>query len=113
MAEIQKINMESDTFQIMKNDMSIGITELLRNMQEFGVDEAEMSVNLTITLRDDSVKVGNQTRPVTVPVFKHKVSYTVQSKSVTEGKLQENVSLEPNGHGGYQLVPLSEQLRMA
>ena len=110
---IQKIDMQSDTFQILKNDMSIGINELLRNMQEFGVDEAEMTVKLKITLNDDSIKKEGKSIPVTVPVFKHKVSYTVQSKAETEGTLQEDFVLEGDGHGGYKLVPRSEQLRMA
>ncbi len=110
---IQKIDMQSDTFQILKNDMSIGINELLRNMQEFGVDEAEMTVKLKIVLTDESYQHDGKCTSVTAPVFKHKVSYTVQSKAETEGKLQGDFCLEHNGSGGYQLVPLSEQLRMA
>ena len=108
---IQKIDMQSDTFQILKNDMSIGINELLRNMQEFGVDEAEMTVKLKNTLNDDSIKKEEKSIPVIVPVFK--VSYTVQSKAETEGKLQDDFVLEGDGYGGYKLVPRSEQLRMA
>jgi hypothetical protein len=112
MPSIMNIDMQSDTFGDLKRDMGIGINALLRNMQEYGVDEASMTVKLTILLSDYSVEKNGQSRPATKPIFKHKVSYTVQAKNEIEGKLYGDFALESNGNGMYQLVPMSEQLRM-
>ena len=113
MSTTMNIDMQSDTFKDLKNDMGIGINALLRNMQEYGADEATMTVKLTILLNDNAIEKNGCSKSVTIPTFKHKVSYTVQAKNEIEGKLYGDFALQSNGHGLYQLVPMSEQLRMA
>lgn len=109
MATIKPINMESDTFAIMKQDMTTAINRLLRHMQKYHAEKASMTVKLTVTLEDDELDNGEQG---VVPTFEHKVSSTVQIKDESDGKLAGNYVLEEDGKGGYVIRPITEQMDM-
>lgn len=109
MATEKPITMESDTFAAMKQDITVSLNRLLKNMQEYGSDKAALTVKLTVTLEDQELDNGEQG---TVPKFEHKVSSTVQIKDETEGELDGNYILEDDGHGGHVLKPLSQQMEM-
>ena len=94
MATEKPITMESDTFAAMKQDMTVSLNRLLKNMQEYGSDKAALTVKLTVTLEDQELDNGEQG---TVPKFEHKVSSTVQIKDETEGELDGNYILEDGG----------------
>lgn len=109
MAKLKPINMDSDTFVIMKQDMTTSINRLLRHMQKYHAEKASLTVKLTVTLEDEELDNGDQG---IVPTFEHKVSFTVQIKDESSGKLAGNYVLEEDGKGGYTIRPLTEQMDM-
>lgn len=109
MAKIKPINMDSDTFAIMKRDMTTSLNRLLRHMQRYNAEKATMTVKITVSISDQELDNGEQG---TVPTFEHKVSSTVQIKDESSGKLSGNYVLEEDGKGGYVIRPLTDQLDM-
>ena len=109
MAKIKPVNLESDTFAQMKEDMTASINRLLRLMQRYDADKAALTLKLTVSFDEQELDNGER---CTVPTFEHKVATTVQRKDETDGKLPGEYFLEANGNGGFNLKPLSEQLDM-
>lgn len=109
MAAIKPINLESDTFSQMKQDVTRYLNHLLRLMQRYGEDKASLTLKLTVTLQEQELDDGNKG---TVPTFEHKVTTAVQRKDETKGKLPGEYILDPDGNGGYNLKPLSGQMDM-
>lgn len=109
MAKIKPVNLESDTFSLMKADMTRSINHLLRQMQKFGSEEASLTVKLTVHLEEEELDDGGAGL---VPTFEHKVTTSVQLKSDTKGKLAGEYVLDPDGKGGYNLKPMSGQMDM-
>lgn len=109
MPKVKQISMESDTFDELKQDMTVEINKLLNNMQNFGAEKATVKVSLDITLEEKELDdVGN----AIVPKFEHKVTTTVQIKNEKKGELDGEYILEADGHGGHILKPLSSQMDM-
>ena len=78
MGKIKPINLDSDTFSQLKRDMTQELNRLLRTMQTgVGADKAGITVKLTVELKDENDN-GSQ---ITVPVFEHTVTSTVQVKN--------------------------------
>lgn len=109
MAKIKIIDMESDTFSKLKQDMTDGLNRLITNMESYGSDEASLTVKVKIKFEDQCLDDG---KSVTVPSFEHKVSYAVQIKREAEGKLEGMYSLEEGEKGQYRLKPLNDQMDM-
>lgn len=109
MAAIKPINLESDTFSQMKQDMTKYLNLLLRLMQRYGEDKATLTLKLTVTLEEQELDNGDKG---TVPTFEHKVTTAVQRKDETKGKLPGEYVLDPDGNGGFNLKPLSSQMDM-
>ncbi len=109
MAAIKPINLESDTFAQMKQDMTKYINLLLRLMQRYGEEKAALTLKLTVSLTEQELDNGEKGM---VPTFEHKVTTAVQRKDETKGKLPGEYVLDPDGNGGYNLKPLSAQMDM-
>ncbi len=109
MAKIKPITMDSDTFAQMKQDMTDTMNKLLRNMQEYGADEAAMSLKWTISLEEQELDNGEKG---TVPICQHKVTSNVQIKNERDGKLGGDYTLENDGKGGHILRPIVDQVDM-
>ena len=109
MAKIKPVNLESDTFAQMKQDMTTSINRLLRLMQRYDAGKASLTLKLTISLDEQELDGGEKG---IVPTFEHKVTTTVQRKDETDGKLPGEYVLDPDGNGGFNLKPLSGQMDM-
>lgn len=109
MAKIKPINMDSDTFALMKQDMTTALNRLLRHMQRYKAEKGTMTVKISISLEDQEMDDGVQCE---MPTFEHKVSTTVQIKDESSGKLSGNYALEEDGKGGYVIRPLIDQVDM-
>ena len=96
------INMQADTFDKLKNDMTVAINTLLARMQAFGSDEATMTVKLDVEFLSSAT--GD-----TIPVFRHNIKSTVQVKDEVNGSLDENYALERDEDGLYELRELYQQ----
>ncbi len=109
MIKIQPISMEADTFELMKRDMTDTMNDLLRNMQEYGENEATMTLKMNISLENQRM---DNDEIVTVPIFKHKITFNVQIKIEKSGMLGGGYTLESDGKGGYYLRKVVEQVDM-
>ncbi len=109
MAKIKPINMDSDTFAVMKQDMTTCLNRLLRHMQKYGAEKGTMTVKINVSLEDQELDNGEQGA---VPTFEHKVATTVQIKDESSGKLSGNYVLEEDGKGGFVIRPLVDQMDM-
>lgn len=106
MAGIKPINMDSDTFAVMKQDMTDSMNRLIRNMQRYNSDKGTMTVKITISLEEQDL---DNSEKGDMPTFEHKVSTSVQIKDEKSGKLNGEYLLEEDGKGGYIIRPLIEQ----
>lgn len=109
MAKIKPINLESDTFAMMKRDMTASMNRLLRHMQKYSAEDGTMTVKIKVSIVNQELDDGCQGN---VPTFEHKVTTAVQIKDESSGKLSGNYVLEEDGKGGYVIRPLSEQMDM-
>lgn len=109
MAKIKPVNMDSDTFAVMKQDMSNAINRLLRHMQRYNAEKASLNVKLTVSLSQEELDNGEKG---TIPLFEHKVTSTVQIKDESAGKLGGEYVLVDDGKGGHELRPITDQLDM-
>ena len=109
MEKIKPVNLESDTFAQMKQDLTMSINLLLRLMQRYGEDKAGLTLKLSVSLTEQELDNGDKG---VVPTFEHKVTTAVQRKDETKGKLPGEYVLDPDGKGGYNLKPLSSQIDM-
>ena len=102
---IKPVDLHSDTFNTLKDDLTMAINVLLTRMQVYNSDEAALTVKLNI----DLLKSINDD---VLPVFTHKITSTVQIKDEHRGELKGNYALERDAEGLYQLRLLDEQLGM-
>ncbi len=109
MAKIKPINLESDTFEQMKKDMTASINRLLRLMQRYDNDKASLTLKLTVTFEEEELDDGNTG---IVPTFEHKITTTVQRKDDIDGKLPGEYVLADSKNGGFELRPISGQIDM-
>lgn len=104
MSKIKKIDMNSDTFSKLKNDMTFLMNKLLNNMEAYGAEEAAMSVKINVKLED--------TADGKIPVIKHKIATGVQIKDERENKIGGDCTLEKDDKGMYQLHFFVDQADM-
>lgn len=109
MSKIKPVNLESDTFAQMKQDMTAQINRLLRQMQKYNAEKAAVTVKLTVSLEEEELDDGVKG---VIPLFEHKVTSTVQIKNQAEGKLGSEYVLTERPDGTYELRPISGQLDM-
>lgn len=109
MSKIKPINLESDTFAQMKQDMTQYLNLLLRLMQRYGEEKATLTLKMTVTLEEQELDDGCKGL---IPTFEHRVTTSVQRKDETKGKLPGEYVLDADGKGGFNLRPMSDQLDM-
>ncbi len=92
---VMPVDMNSDTFDALKKDMTVTINKLIRNMIDFKSEKAAMTVKVTVEMDDADGCI--------IPRIKHKVSCTVQQKDEREGQIYGVYTLEKNEDGTYRL----------
>lgn len=88
---VKHLNFESDTFSDMKRDMNFVLQRLLGNMQEKGATEGSMTLKVDISLTNEYIpnydpEVEGESRKISKPKFKHKVTSAVQIKDEKSGE---------------------------
>lgn len=109
MSKIKPVNLESDTFSTMKQDVTDYLNLLLRLMQRYGEEKATLTLKMTVSLTEQELDNGNKG---TIPSFEHKVTTSVQRKDETKGRLPGEYILDPDGNGKFNLRPISSQMDM-
>lgn len=114
---VKHLNFESDTFSDMKRDMNFVLQRLLGNMQEKGATEGSMTLKVDISLTNEYIpnydpEVEGESRKISKPKFKHKVTSAVQIKDEKSGNLGTEMELtfdEESGEYVMQPVANTEQ----
>lgn len=114
---VKHLNFESDTFSGMKRDMNFVLQRLLGNMQEKGATEGSMTLKVDISLTNEYIpnydpEVEGESRKISKPKFKHKVTSAVQIKDEKSGNLDTEMELtfdEESGEYVMQPVANTEQ----
>ena len=114
---VKHLNFESDTFSDMKRDMNFVLQRLLGNMQEKGATEGSMTLKIDISLTYEYIpnydpEIEGESRKISKPKFKHKVSSTVQIKDEKSGNYDTEMELtfdEDSGEYVMQPVANTEQ----
>ena len=108
MDQFMPVTIESDPFAAMKADMTAALSSLLRLMQSYGENKAQLTLKLNVSL--ESGMDGESS--VVVPIFEHKVTTTVQRKDEIGGELGGDLALVKDAHGGFVLRPFNGQVDM-
>ena len=114
---VKHLNFESDTFSDMKRDMNFVLQRLLGNMQEKGATEGSMTLKVDNILTTEYIpnydpEVEGESRKISKPKFKHKVTSAVQIKDEKTGNLDTEMELtfdEESGEYVMQPVANTEQ----
>ena len=114
---VKHLNFESDTFSDMKRDMNFVLQRILGNMQEKGATEGSMTLKVDISLANEYItnydpEVEGESRKISKPKFKHKVTSAVQIKDEKSGNLDTEMELtfdEESGEYVMQPVANTEQ----
>lgn len=111
---VKELNFDSDTFENIKRDMNFVLQRLLGNMQEKGSTDGTMTVKIDVSLVREWVpnynpEIEAETRMVSKPKFKHKVTSQVQIKDEKSGNLDTEMELFLNEETGeYEMRPVAD-----
>lgn len=113
-AEFEKrLDFDSDTFEEMKRDMNFVLQRLIGNMQEKGTNEGSMTLKLDVTMVKEFIPNYNpdaegETREVSKPQFKHKVTSAVKINDEKSGAFNNEMELVMDEETGvFKLVPIA------
>lgn len=109
----KRLDFDSDTFEEMKRDMNFVLQRLIGNMQEKGTDEGSMTLKLDVTMVKEFIPnynpdVKGETREVSKPQFKHKVTSAVKINDEKSGAFNNEMELVMDEETGvFKLVPIA------
>ena len=109
---VQEISIKNDTFDTFRTDFDAMLKKTLDNMREKGLDEAEITVKMTVKavkkeVASPTVSNKAEKRTAIVPTFAHKIvtAYKVESKK--EGTLANGRELfYDEATGEYMLIEI-------
>ena len=83
------LSMRSEAFNDFKFDFDRLLNTTLNTMQEKGVDVATITAKFEISLEQgiDESSSGELARPITIPMFKHKITANMKLQSELSGTL--------------------------
>lgn len=109
----KKLDFDSDTFEEMKRDMNFVLQRLIGNMQEKGTNEGSMTLKIDVTMVREHIPnydpdVKGETREISKPQFKHKVTSAVKINDEKSGTFNNEMELVSDEETGvYKLVPIA------
>lgn len=109
----KKLDFDSDTFEDMKRDMTFVLQRLIGNMEEKGSNEGTMTLKIDITMIKEFIPnydpdVKGETREVSKPQFKHKVTSAVKISDEKSGSLNNEMECVFDKETGiYVMVPIA------
>lgn len=88
---VKRLDFDSDTFEQMKVDMNFVLQRLLGNMLEKGTNEGSMTIKIDVTMIKEFIPnydpdIDGESREVSKPQFKHKVTSAVKINDEKSGK---------------------------
>lgn len=110
---VKKLDFDSDTFEEMKKDMNFVLQRLLGNMQEKDTTEGSMTLKIDVSMVKEFIpnydpEVKGETREVSKPKFKHKVTSAVKINDEKSGNLDNEMELYyDTDTGTYELRPIA------
>lgn len=109
----RKLDFDSDTFGDMKRDMNFVLQRLLGNMLESETTEGSMTLKIDVNLVEEWVpnydpKVEGESRKVSKPQFKHKVTSAIKINDEKSGNMNNEMELYfDEDTGTYQMRPIA------
>lgn len=109
----KRLDFDSDTFEDMKNDMNFVLQRLLGNMIEKRSNEGRMTITIDVTMTKEFIpnydpKVKEESREISKPQFKHKVTSTVKITDEKGGSLNNEMEMVMDEETGcYVLQPIA------
>lgn len=109
----KKLDFDSDTFEDMKRDMTFVLQRLIGNMEEKGSNEGTMTLKIDITMIKEFIPnydpdIKGETREVSKPQFKHKVTSAVKISDEKSGSLNNEMEcIFDKETGIYVMVPIA------
>lgn len=109
---VKRLDFDSDTFEQMKVDMNFVLQRLLGNMLEKGTNEGSMTIKIDVTMIKEFIpnydpEIEGESREVSKPQFKHKVTSAVKINDEKSGKYDTEMELVLNESGVYELRPIA------
>ena len=111
---VKELNFDSDTFGNIKRDMNFVLQRLIGNMQDKDSSDGSMTVKIDVQLVNEWVpnynpEIEGESRKVSKPKFKHKVTSQVQIKDEKAGNLDTEMELFFNEETGeYEMRPVAD-----
>ena len=109
----KRLDFDSDTFEEMKKDMNFVLQRLIGNMQEKGTNEGSMTLKIDVTMVKEYIPnydpdVKGESREVSKPQFKHKVTSAVKINDEKSGSFNNEMELVMDEDTGvFKLVPIA------
>ena len=109
----KKLDFDSNTFEDMKRDMTFVLQRLIGNMEEKGSNEGTMTLKIDITMIKEFIPnydpdIKGETREVSKPQFKHKVTSAVKISDEKSGSLNNEMEcIFDKETGTYVMVPIA------
>lgn len=109
---VKRLDFDSDTFEQMKVDMNFVLQRLLGNMLEKGTNEGSMTIKIDVTMIKEFIpnydpEIEGESREVSKPQFKHKVTSAVKINDEKSGKYDTEMELVMNEDGVYERRPIA------
>lgn len=93
-----ELDLNTDTFKRFKDDFNRILSSTLREMEQRKVNEADISVKMSIKLTD--LYFANIDKDCTVPDFTHKITAKMQVKEESSGRLNGVFDLKQDEETG-------------
>ena len=108
----KNLDFDSDTFCDMKHDMNFVLQRLMGSMMEKGSNEGSMTVKIDVDMINEWIPnydpdIQGETRKVSRPQFKYKVSSTVKIDDSVSGNMNNELEMVMDDNGEYILRPVS------
>lgn len=109
----KRLDFDSDTFEGMKHDMNFILQRLLGNMIEKQSTEGSMTIKIDVTMVKEFIpnydpNVKGESREISKPQFKHKVTSAVKINDEKSGNLNNEMEMVMDEETGcYVLQPIA------
>lgn len=110
---VKKLNLESDTFAEMKRDFDFVLQRLLGNMEEKKSTDGSLTLKIDVSFVKEFIPnydpdVEGESREISKPRFKHKITSAVQIKDEKSGNLDTEMELVfDEDTGEYVMKPIA------
>jgi hypothetical protein len=109
----KRLDFDSDTFEDMKTDMNFVLQRLIGTMQEKGSTEGSMTIKVDVSMVKEFIPnydpdIKGESREVSKPQFKHKVTSAVKISDEKSGNLNNEMEVMMDEETGiYVLCPIA------